>query len=142
AVARDQLTNAIQHIEIFLTANPKDTSADLLRLTAGELQLKRFYQLIDNGAESGTNRMVLTHLLEQTRAELDRVITNFPNSTWTGRAWLNRGWSLWEQARLTGEAGPLLEGQSAFEQAMARLPASEQQATARFKLADCQFQRK
>lgn len=149
-VAHNQLTNAIQHLEIYLAQNsthrtgaepirPSDAGFDVLQLTLGELRLKQFYAL---GGASSTNTSVIsaaTNLLYEARKHFDAVIS-ITNSLQIGKAYLNRGWSFWEEAKLIGPPVRLAEAQGAFQLAVERLLDPKDQATARFKLADAQFE--
>ena len=76
-----------------------------------------------------------TNLLGQALSHFDRVVSEFPQSVLVGKAWNNRGWCLWNQGLLAGSL-------AAFKEAATRLPPSEDQARARFKWADVQFQLK
>jgi outer membrane protein assembly factor BamD (BamD/ComL family) len=141
---QNQFTNAITRLDAFIGQNAQDPKMDSLRLTLGELHLKNYYAL--RGPLSATNaenrRMILTNVLQQARAQADLVIAGFTNSPLVGKAYLNRGWTLWEEHQQTSDPARLGEGLAAFQTAAERLPRSEDQAVARFKWADCQFVQK
>ncbi len=144
AAAHGQLTNAIQRLQMFLAQNPQEPAADLMRLTLGELQLKQFYAFVksDPKIEPAAKVAAATNLLQTAKTNFDLIITQLTNSQQVGKAYLNRGWCLWEQGKLTQNPENILESQTAFQTAAARLPRSDDQAVARFKWADCQFDQK
>jgi outer membrane protein assembly factor BamD (BamD/ComL family) len=74
-----------------------------------------------------------TNLLGQARAQFDQLVTHRPAGPLLGRAQLNRGWCFWEEG-----TNRLPDTLSAFREATLHLPASPDQAVARFKWADCQ----
>ncbi len=120
--AREQLTE-------FLKANPSDPAHGLVRLTLGELALKDFYKL-----KAAEPPVIDTNLLQMAKVQFDAVLTNSAVSNITGRAYLGRGWYGWEM-------GTLEAAQNDFKLAAESLPESNDQAIARFKWADIQFQR-
>jgi tetratricopeptide (TPR) repeat protein len=135
---QDQITNAIRRLDDFVKTYPQDVSLDLLRLTLGELHLRQFHQMKKAGPPES-----LIPMLHQARAHFELLINAMTNSSYVGRAHLNRGWSLWEEGALTGIPERFVESENAFRIATERLPHSEEhQAVARLKWADCQFQRK
>jgi TolA-binding protein len=124
-LAQNQVTQAVQRLEIFLADHPKDPLLDLTHFTLGELRLRGFYG-------SRTNPPLQTNLLQQAQADFDRVISAYTNSSLLGKAYLNRGWCLWEAQKIPASL-------VAFTNAVARLPASEAQATAWLKAADARY---
>ncbi len=127
-LAQKETTNAMRRLENFIEKNPADEALDLAKITLGELSLKQFV-----ATTAGTNRvLVATNLFEQALTNFSAVVTNFPQSQHLGKAYLDRGWCLWIQENISA-------AESDFEEATKRLPASEDQAVARFKLADTQF---
>lgn len=152
-VEQNRLTNAIAELHGFLAQNstnrlPADVERsqavglDLIQLTLGELQLRQFYTL--SASPTPTNApsaSVLTNLLLQARTQFDAVIaiTNTPHA---GKAHLNRGWSFWEETKLAGAPNRLSDAEADFRAAAEKLPLSESKATAVFKMAECQFQRR
>ncbi len=126
-LALGEITNSTVRLEKFLEQNPADPALDFVNVTLGELRLKQFVAL--------TNLVpaLVTNLFEQALARFNFVITNFPQSAQLGKAYLNRGWCFWIQENFGAAEADFLE-------ATKRIPISEDQAVARFKLADCQFQ--
>lgn len=131
-------TNATEHLDGFLKENSQDPAADQLRLQLGESWLSQFQA----NRSSGLIATNATNLLWQARLHFDFVINQMSNTTRVGKALLDRGWTLWEEAGFTTRPGVLGEAAAAFQAATAQLPHSEQQAVARVKLADCQFELK
>jgi TolA-binding protein len=135
SLAQNRTTQAVQWLETFTTEHPQDPLMDLTRLNLGELRLKMYYALRDQAL---TNRAVppaLTNLLHQAETQFDLLITNYARSASVPKAYLDRGWCLWE-------AGKFPESLAAFTNAAARLPLSEDQAMAQLKVADAQYQLK
>lgn len=130
--SQNAFTNAAARIALYLTQNTNDTSADFLTIKAGEFLLEAFRRQ--------TNNLAATNLLSEARNYFDAAIQRYTNSPSIGRAWLNRGWSLWEEHLATGNGQRLLDSQAAFQTAAEKLPAGEEQAQARFKIGDAQFQ--
>lgn len=124
-LAQGRATNAIQRLENFISKNPADPSLDLARVTLGELRLKQYVAQTNQSATASNS-------FEQAFTNFSVVITNFPNSTRIGNAYLDRGWCFWLRENLPA-------AESDFFQATQRLPISEDKAVARFKLADTQF---
>lgn len=132
AIAQNNVTQAVARLEGFLQHYPQDPAHDLTRLTLGEMRLKEYFatrEATPAGSAPATN------LPGQASAQFERVIADFPQSPLVGKAWLNRGLILWEE-------GKFAESQAAFASAALRLPVSDDQAIARFKLADAQFRQK
>jgi TolA-binding protein len=122
-----QTEEAIRRLENFIEQRPKDPALDVARLSLGELDLKAY-----DGSRSALGDSSATNLLQLAITNFDRLITDFPQSPLRGKAHLDRGWCDWLQ-------GHVAEAQSNFVEAVQRLPMSEDQAIARFKLADAQF---
>ncbi|MDB6018818.1 MAG: Tetratricopeptide domain protein [Pedosphaera sp.] len=125
---------AAQKLEDFLSKYPGEAGADLKLLALGELRLKQYYAAGETGpkiegappVDAGTN------LLQQAKTNFQNLITTFTNSPLRGKAELNLGWCLLAE-------GNIAESRTAFSSAVDRLPFSEDQAVARFKLADIQY---
>lgn len=134
SLAQNQVTAGIQRLQSFLELHPQDPSVDLARLSLGELQLKAYFQLQAEAARTGTttNLTAQTNLLQQALSQFETLIGSFPESALVGKAYLDKGWCLWEQQKVP-------EAAAAFKEAADRLPVSEDQATARFKWAECQL---
>ncbi len=79
-------------------------------------------------------------MIADARGFFDATIQRHTNSPLQGKAWLNRGWALWEEHAATGNGQKLADSQAAFQAAVDKLPAGEEQALARIKLGDTQLQ--
>jgi TolA-binding protein len=123
ALAQGQFAAATESLETFVQQFSNSPAADLALLTQGELYLKQYL------ATPETNRLSVA------LGSLDRLIKEFTNSPYLGQAQLNRGWCYWVEGRYA-------ESGAAFKAAAEGLPPSENQAVARFKLADAQFVQK
>ena len=123
ALAQGQFAVATETLETFVQQFSNSPAADLALLTLGELYLKQYVATPD------TNRLAAA------LGGFDRLITGFINSPHVGQAQLNRGWCYWIEARYA-------ESGAAFKAAADALPLSENQAVARFKLADALFAQK
>lgn len=144
-VGQNRLTNAIARLENYAKQFPPDPDSDVIRLTLGELYLKRFRGLIEGVSPTSrpTNNWVeATNSLLLSRTNLDFIIAALTNSSLLGRAYLNRGWCSWEEAKLTDQPVKFDEGQKDFQKAAGLLPISDDQVEAWFKTADCQFELK
>jgi tetratricopeptide (TPR) repeat protein len=132
ALAAGRTDEAAGRLETFLRQAPAGLSADELRLTLGELRLKQYYATAEPERASATN------LLDQARLQFSTILSNV-HSPVLAVAHLNRGWCLWEASH-QGALLPLIQDAVPdFQAAAERLPLTEPQALARFKLADCQF---
>ncbi len=105
---------------------PGDARLDLAQLTLGELRLKGFHGLVGN-----TNGPAQTNLLVTALTNLNLVLLNYTDSPLRGRAHYQRGWCFWHLSQPAPAAAD-------FSEAAQRLPKSEEQAIARFKLAEAQ----
>ena len=123
----NKLQDAAQRLQNFLEQFPAPQSTDLAVLTLGEVRLKQAL------SGSHTNLTAVTNLFAAALGEFDKILTSFTNSPLVGKAFLDRGWCLWSQ-------GKIADSQQAFSNAMDRLQFSEEQAEARFKWADTQFE--
>jgi TolA-binding protein len=135
-LAQDKIGEAAQKLEAFFAQYPQDASSDEALLTLGEIHLKQYVAANTNSASPLTNALLATtnHLLAAL-GQFDKLVTTMTNSALLGRAQLDRGWCLWLDDKVRESLG-------AFKLAAERLPFSEDQAVARFKLADAQFQQK
>jgi TolA-binding protein len=129
--SQNAFTNAAGRITLYLTQNTNDLSADMLTITAGEFLLEAYRQQ--------TNKIAATNLIAEARGYFDAAVQRFTNSPLIGKAWLDRGWALWEEHMATGNGQRLIDSQAAFQTAAEKLPAGEEQAVAWFKLGDTQF---
>jgi TolA-binding protein len=127
---QNKLDVAAQKLESFLSKYPDDRTSDMALLALGELQLKQSATGLQAG--SGPASVIASNLVLQAKANFQKLINTFTNSEFIGSAQLNLGWCLW----LENKPG---ESRVAFSNAVQRLPQSEPQAVARFKLGDVQF---
>jgi TolA-binding protein len=128
-----QFETAAKELEEFLAANPDEKTSDLALLTIGEIDLRRYREAVAAGPAGGVSAEAAA-LLQQAAANFTRLIATFTNSPLLGKAQLNLGWCLLAQDKI-------VESEAAFGKAVDNLPPSEDQAIARFKLADVQSQR-
>ena len=122
--AQGKTAEAVAILEQFLNQHTNAPAADVAWLTLGELQLRQ-----PVGAATNTSPMNQRPLA---LAAFDRLIKEFPNSAFVGKAELDRGWCFWV-------VNQMAESATAFARAVARLPDSEDLAIARFKLGDALF---
>jgi TolA-binding protein len=127
---QNKLSEATEKLENFFTQYRDDAASEVALLTLGELNLRRHLA----GLSGRTNAAPATsNFLQVALAHFDRLVTNNPPSPFIGEAHLNRGWCFWFDGRMP-------EAQQAFQLATSKLPHSESEAVAQFKLADVQFQ--
>ncbi len=133
-LSRNDLSAAATRLDRFLTAHPEDANSDGALLMLGELRLREHLSSQAVATANSTNQPTepTTNRLQQALLCFDQLIQKHSDSPHLGQAQLDRGWALLSD-------GKVLESQAAFKQAIERLPLSEQQAVARFKLADTQF---
>jgi tetratricopeptide (TPR) repeat protein len=130
-LAQNQIQDAVQLLECYVTQPTNGAALDLARLSQGELYLKIYYnpapaQNTNGPAVAGTN------FLQEALANFESVIRNFPASPLVAQAHLDRGWCYWAQTNMAG-------AKADFQEAADLLPPSPEQAVARFKLADTAF---
>lgn len=122
SLRQNQIAEAAQTLGDFLNQRTNAAASDVALLTLGELRLKQYVADV-----SSTNR------LGEAEACFDRLLAGFAQSPLAGKAWLDKGWCWWLR-------GKYAEGREAFAAAAGRLPVSADQAVARFKWADTQFE--
>ena len=132
-LARGETTAAARMLDEFFTKYPEDRATDMALLTQGEVLLKQHLLGLPLTLTNAVTGAVSTNLLAEAQARFDKVIAVHTNSPLLGKAWLNRGWCLWS-------AGQAAASAAAFTNAVERLPLSEDQAVARFKLGDACYQ--
>ena len=133
-LAQKKFGAASELLQAFFTRYPEEVTSDLALLTLGELHLKQHFAGWEtNAAGAVTNPPAATNHLQLALAHFEKLLKTFTNSALSGKALLNKGWCLWTD-------GKIPESQVAFRAAAEQLPFSEEQAVARFKLADAQFQ--
>ncbi|HXT13217.1 MAG TPA: tetratricopeptide repeat protein [Candidatus Angelobacter sp.] len=123
---QNKLCEAVQSLSGYLEQFPTPPAAEEATLALGEVRLKQALSGSDTNLTCGD-----TNLLQEAMVEFDRL-TNGP---FAGKAYLDQGWCLWQQTNYAAS-------QFAFSNAAVRLPFSEEQAEARFKWADAQFELK
>ena len=129
-LSQGKSAEAVARIEGFLATRPQEEGADLLHLKSGELQLDAW--------RIGSDKTQLA-LLTKARAHFDAILQQMTNSTLIGKAFLGKGWTYWEDSGLP-LVSRMSEAQKAFQSAAERLIRSEDQALARYKVADTLFQ--
>ena len=122
AAAQTNFSDAGQSLEKFLAQFPNSASADVARLTLGELLLKDYL----------AQPAVATNGLQEAEAQFDQFLGTYPSSPLAGKAYLDQGWCLWI-------AGKTPESLGAFKNAAQLLPPSVDLAVARFKMGDALF---
>jgi len=127
---QNKLNEATEKLESFFAQYSDDAASEVALLTLGELNLRRHLASLANRTNAAP---VTTNFLQVALSHFDRLTTNNPPSPFIGEAHLNRGWCFWFDGRMP-------EAQQAFQLATSKLPHSESEAVARFKLADVQFQ--
>jgi TolA-binding protein len=139
AAAQKEFSEAEQSLEQFLRQFPDSPSADIARLTLGELHLKEY---IAQPAEA-------TNGLQEAEAQFDQFLNTYTNSALTGKACLDKGWCHWLASKMAGDQGDFTnatqetaESLADFETAAKLLPPSVDQAVARFKMGDALFVQK
>jgi tetratricopeptide (TPR) repeat protein len=129
SLSQTNVAEVIKTLENYWEQHPTAEAADIALLTIGELQLKQYPAIRDANPPDLSSA---TNLLKQALDRFDSLLKTFTNSPYIGKAFLDRGWCLWELGRYA-------ECLPAFRAAAGRLPFSEDQAIARFKWADAQF---
>jgi TolA-binding protein len=134
---QNKLPDAVQRLSNFLSAFPGSKTADLAVLTLGEVRLKQALAGSDTNLTGGETNL-FARALEQ--------FNLLTNTEFAGKAYLDRGWCLWCEGTNADHATNITEfqanSQTAFSNAVSRLPFSWEQAEARFKWADTQLQLK
>jgi TolA-binding protein len=126
-LAQNQVTTALQKLEAFGVQHPNDPAQDLAQFTLGELKLRLHVARASGNAVAPT--VVETNLLQAALGHFNRVIADFPQSSYTPKAYLLRGWCQWLE-------GSYAASQGSFRLAAERLPTGPDQAVAQFKLGD------
>jgi tetratricopeptide (TPR) repeat protein len=123
---------AIQALESLAALRPQSPGLDLIRLNLGQLYLK--LNFAPPVLSQSTNLIVLaqTNFLAGALTNLNLVLQNPTTPEVAAVASLDRAWCYWLQANISA-------AKPDFAQAAAHLPFSEDQAVARFKLADAEF---
>ena len=139
AAAQTEFSEAAQSLEQFLRQFPGSPSADIARLTLGELYLKAYI----------ARPALATNGLLEAEAQFDQFLNTYSNSPLTGKVYLDQGWCHWLASKMAGDQGDLTnatqetaESLADFETAAKLLPPSVDQAVARFKMGDALFVQK
>jgi TolA-binding protein len=131
SVALNPLPQAIQALDALIKKHPQAQPKDLAQVSLGELYLKA-----GAGPPTDTNQLMIA------LTNFNTVISNFTNSPLLAKARLDRGWCYWLLTNLPAAerlSTYIPAAERDFEAAAAHLPLSQDQAVARFKLADAQF---
>jgi TolA-binding protein len=140
AIAQNQFSVATNALEKFLAQFPDSPSADIAFLTLAELHLKNYV------AQSAA-----TNQLPEIQARFDQFIATFTNSPLLGKAYLDRGWCNWLEARNSENSGDIKTAAQKYTDsfddfktaaqkiAALQLPPSEDLLVAWFKMGDAQF---
>jgi TolA-binding protein len=134
-LAQDRIALAIQSLTNYLSQHPQGAAVDMANLAIGELLLKQHAAAVATNPpadKSPAARAQETNLVQQALARFDLLLNTYSNSPLAGKALLDKGWCLWAEGRYAQSA-------AAFQEAAERLPFSEDQAVAQFKLADSEF---
>jgi TolA-binding protein len=131
-VALNQLPQAIQALVTLIAQHPQTKGLDLARVSLGELYLKASAIPPEAATESNAPAGPDTNFLGSALTNLNIVITSFTNSPLLARAHLDRGWCEWL-------SGNIDAAKVDFREAADHLAPSQDQAVARFKMADAQF---
>jgi TolA-binding protein len=135
-VALNPLPQAIQALDTLIKQHPQTKAQDLAQVSLGELYLKACAAPPGSAAESnapaGPDTNLPANLLASALTNFNMVITNFTNSPLLARARLDRGWCGWLSTNIAA-------AKADFQEAADHLPFGQDQAVARFKLADAQF---
>jgi TolA-binding protein len=118
-------------LERFLAGRPVEPMWHPVRLALGQVLFRQYAAVRGTGPIAAEVAALPGVILSQ----LDPVLTNEPPAELIAPIQYLRGWCLWEQgAGVGGEK--LKEADVAFREALKGLPATAEQATARFKLGD------
>jgi TolA-binding protein len=132
-LAQNQIQDAVQLLENYVTQRTNGAALDLARLRLGELYLKIYFH---PAPDEKTNDLSLaaTNFLAEAQTNFEIVISNFPaSSNLVAQARLDRGWCEWAQTNMVA-------AKADFQAAVTGLPRpSPEQAVALFKLADAEF---
>lgn len=128
---QNKIGAAAQRLEAYLAQTTNAPAADVAWLTLGELYLKQQVGRLPSGE---TNEVQIDRLSLATNC-FQKVLQEFPQSSYAGRARLNLGWVYWVQSNYTASA-------TAFAAAAEQLPVSEDLAVAKLKWADALYQLK
>ncbi len=129
--AKQDWVKSRARLERFLAGRPMEPMWHPVRLALGQVLFRQYAAVRGTGAVPAEVAALPGVILSQ----LDPVMTNDPPADLVGPLQYLRGWCLWEQGAGSG-GEKLKEADVAFRAALAGLPVSAEQATARFKLGD------
>ncbi|MGC8744766.1 MAG: tetratricopeptide repeat protein [Verrucomicrobiia bacterium] len=134
SAAANDLNSAANRLEKFINTYTNETTLDLVLLTAGEFRLKQYWNSIQNNYTNDNFIATATesNLLKQAYTHFNRIMADFPKSQFIPKAQLQRGWCLWL-------SGDVQSSRDAFQFAAEKLPHSDDQAIAIFKLGDAEL---
>ncbi|MGB9601719.1 MAG: tetratricopeptide repeat protein [Verrucomicrobiia bacterium] len=134
SAAMDDLNSAATLLENYANTYTNEPTLDLVLLTAGEFRLKEYWLSTQKWRTNDT--IIATpaesNLLKQAYTHFNRITADFPKSQFLPKAQLQRGWCLWL-------GGDFQSSRDAFQFAAEKLPHSEDQAIALFKLGDVEL---
>ncbi|MDB6020548.1 MAG: Tetratricopeptide domain protein, partial [Pedosphaera sp.] len=125
---QNKIEEATQKLVDYLAKNPAEKGSDFEWLMLGELRLKGYLTTTPGTLALGQG----TNLLQQAEESFTKIVKGLTNSEYFGKAELNLGWCYAKEGRIS-------ESLDAFSNAAEHLPFSEDQAVARFKLADTYY---
>lgn len=133
ALAEGHAMEAATNLAGFLQLSSNSPAADVALFSLGEIHLKHHVTTLATNAAAGAAPG--SKNLELALGLFDRLVTTFTNSSYLGKAELNRGWCFWMRNQMS-------ESAKAFERATQLLPEAEDVVIARFKLGDAWFVQK
>ena len=144
ALAEGKPFEAASNLVSFLQQSSNSPAADVALFALGEIHLKQYV------ASLGTNGTAVaspsTNDLEVALGHFDRLVSTFTNSTYLGKAELNRGWCFWLRYQRAESGKTLVESEralaesgTAFARATQLLTNVEEAVIASYKLGDVRF---
>jgi TolA-binding protein len=134
-LSRGELARARDRLETFVAAQPADVELNRARLLLGQTQFRQYQEAV-----AAKQTAAAPTLLALAATQYQSALTNQPAAELLGPLLLARGWTLWEEGLTGGIPDRVREAGSNFLAAVTALPHGGDQAVARFKAADCQFQ--
>ena len=129
AAAQTNFSEAEQSLEQFLARFTNSPSADIARLTLGELYLKHYV----------AHPTATTNGLQEAQAQFIDFLNTYTNHALAGKAFLDLGWCGWCDWIAGDNTNALNDSLTNFGTAARLLPASVDLAVARFKMGDVMF---
>jgi TolA-binding protein len=128
-ISKNRQAYAAAVLDKFAAQQPQSPALDVALLASGELKLREYASLLSQAPEMAERD---TNLLDAAISSFGKFAASFTNSPLVGKASLNMGWCFWLEQKYA-------ESRDAFARAAARLPKSQDQAIALFKLGDAHF---